>query len=95
MIELLQDETGAWSCARTSFWILLLFLLLVVTVDVFYSVRVSQVVYTTLGSILAGLVVWAAGPRIATYLGPWAQSVGAAIGQPKEPNSKTDDERGK
>ena len=97
--DLIQDETGATSSARTSFWVVLLVSLGLIIADaVSDAVRVPEPGYTLLGAIVGIVGVWAAGPRIAQYLGPqigaMVQGIGNAKRSPREPDLYRDDERG-
>lgn len=96
---LLKDEQGSWSSARCSFWLTLLFTLLLIALDAFTRTDVVPDAYALLGTIVTFCAVWASGPRMAQYLAP---QIGAAVKGIAEAgkarlkgtdNARTDDER--
>lgn len=79
---LLQDETGAWSAARC---FLAAWLLNAIVYVWWASLRSGGpppefgLVLTFCTGVALPLVVWAAGPRIAQYLGPMIGATTAAV----------------
>ena len=79
-MSLFTDERGNVSSARVSFWVALLFTLLLIALDSTVPwVDVPGAAYALLGSICTGVLAWAAGPRIAQYVGPQIAGVAAGI----------------
>ena len=100
--ELLSDEAGGLSSARSSFWLTLVVALGVIVADGLSSdITVPEPGYTLLGMIVGMVGVWAAGPRIAQYLGPalgsMVQGIGSSRRSPEpvrpEPDAETMRER--
>jgi len=97
--ELVRDEEGRLSSARFSFWLtLLVSLTLVVLSALSEAVALSAAAYALLGTIFTFTACWAAGPRVAKYLGPQIGRVVDAIGKAKDdrrlPDIRRDDESG-
>jgi len=102
-MDLLKDETGSWSSARCAFWLVTIFALVVIAWDAASpAFTVPEPGYTLLGAIFGVVGVWAAGPRIASYLGPQlgaiVQGIGASKRSPEperpEPDAETMTRRG-
>ena len=79
-IALIRDEKGKPSTSRVAFWIVLLFTLVCIAVN---PARVPPAAYALLGGTITALAAWAAGPRIAQYIGPQIAGIASAIGQAK------------
>lgn len=102
--ELLIDEQGKSSGARTGLWVTVAMALITVGVDIWLTVqhatpaRIPNTVYALEGTMFTVFAAWAAGPRIAQYIGPQLGKVVSALAtarqDPREPNARTDDERG-
>ena len=94
--EILTDERGNLSAARTLLSIFLAFTGALIVLD---SVAwdVPDAAYVLLGSIGVGLLAWAAGPRVAQYLGPQmgavASGIAQAIKRPRQPELLDNDPR--
>ena len=89
--EMVTDETGAASTARTSFLFALVSGVSLAIADaVSTSVTVSEPAYAFLGAVVGIAGVWAAGPRIAEYVGPalgqMVQGIGMARRSPERPD---------
>ena len=83
--ELVSDERHHLSSARVGLWLTFLVFCAVAAVDVAltlhqHPVRVPNVVYATIGTMFMAFATWAAGPRIAQYLGPQIGQVAQGIG---------------
>jgi hypothetical protein len=76
--EILVDERGAVSAARTFLLGVLLFTGTIIVLDSII-LAVPEIAYTLLGSLNVGLLAWAGGPRVAQYLAPQIGSVAAGI----------------
>lgn len=76
--QLLQDERGHLSTARTLLWVWSLFTLLLIALA---WRELPNGVLSLLSGVEIALVAWAAGARIAQYLGPQVGSTAAAVGQ--------------
>jgi len=76
--EILVDERGTVSAARTFLLGVLLFTGTIIVLDSII-LAVPEIAYTLLGSLNVGLVAWAGGPRVAQYLAPQIGSVAAGI----------------
>ena len=76
--EILADERGTVSAARTFLLGVLLFTGTIIVLDSII-LAVPEVVYTLLGGLNMGLLAWAGGPRVAQYLAPQIGSVTAGI----------------
>jgi hypothetical protein len=98
--ELVTDEKGKLSASRVGLWLTLLSAGAVIAVDVYQTLQnktpIPNTVYSLQGTMFMAFASWAAGPRIAQYLGPQigavAQGIGAANRDARLPN-KLDDER--
>jgi hypothetical protein len=86
--EVLKDERGSWSAARTFLFGSLVFTGALIVLDSM-MLAVPEVVYTLLGSFNMGLVAWAGGPRVAQYLAPQVGAMASGIAQavkgPRQP----------
>ncbi len=86
--EILKDERGSFSAARTFLFGSLVFTGTIIVLDSF-MLAVPEIAYTLLGSLNVGLVAWAGGPRVAQYLAPQIGAVASGIAQavksPKRP----------
>ena len=76
--QLVQDERGQLSTARTLLWVWSLFVIAFVTLA---WRSVSNGVLSLLSGVEIALIAWAAGARIAQYLGPQVGATAAAVGQ--------------
>ena len=76
--EILSDERGTVSAARTFLLGVLLFTGAIIVLDSLI-LEVPEIAYTLLGSLNGGLLAWAGGPRVAQYLAPQIGSVAAGI----------------
>ena len=87
--EILVDERGAVSAARTFLLGVLLFTGTIIVLDSII-LAVPEIAYTLLGSLNVGLLAWAGGPRVAQYLAPQIGAVASGIAQavksPKRPD---------
>lgn len=96
---LIRDEQGNYSSARCSWWLTLIWTLATITRDSFNAgFNVPPAGYALLGTVTTLAGVWAAGPRIAQYVGPqmgaMIGAIGKAKGDEREPDRFRDDERG-
>mgnify|MGYP003151528703 CR=1 FL=1 len=86
--EILSDERGTVSAARTFLLGVLLFTGAIIVLDSLI-LAVPEIAYTLLGSLNVGLLAWAGGPRVAQYLAPQIGSVAAgiakAVREPRRP----------
>jgi hypothetical protein len=86
--EILKDERGSFSAARTFLFGSLVFTGTIIVLDSI-MLAVPEIAYTLLGSLNVGLVAWAGGPRVAQYLAPQIGAVASGIAQavksPKRP----------
>ena len=86
--ELLTDEKGNLSAARTFLLGALLFTGVLIVLDSTVW-EVPGTAYTLLGSLGVGLVAWAGGPRVSQYLAPQvgavASGIAKSIKEPKRP----------
>jgi hypothetical protein len=86
--EILKDERGSFSAARTFLFGSLVFTGTIIVLDSII-LAVPEIAYTLLGSLNVGLVAWAGGPRVAQYLAPQIGAVASGIAQavksPKRP----------
>lgn len=96
--SLIEDEQKNLSSARCGLWSTLLFTFFLVLLDTFGVVSMSQAAYTLLGGLLFAFAAWSGGPRAMQYLGPQAAKFADALGRAstakREPDIRTDDERG-
>ena len=76
--DLLRDERGTVSAARTFLLGVLLFTGTIIVLDSII-LAVPEIAYPLLGSLNVGLLAWAGGPRVAAYLAPQIGSVAAGI----------------
>ena len=76
--DLLRDERGTVSAARTFLLGVLLFTGTIIVLDSII-LAVPEIAYTLLGSLNVGLVAWAGGPRVAQYLAPQIGAVASGI----------------
>lgn len=87
--EILKDERGSFSAARTFLFGSLVFTGTIIALDSMV-LAVPEIAYTLLGSLNVGLVAWAGGPRVAQYLAPQIGSVAAgiakAVREPQRPS---------
>ncbi len=94
--EILTDERGHLSAARTLLTISLTFTGTIIVLDSTVW-DVPEPAYVLLGSLLVGLLAWAAGPRVAQYLGPQVGAVASGIAQavrrPRQPDLLDNDPR--
>ena len=84
--ELVSDERHHLSSARVGLWITVLLAVLCFGVDIGLTVthapaRLPNPVYATLGTMFTVFATWAAGPRIAAYIGPQIGQVAQGLGQ--------------
>ena len=102
--EILKDERGAPSAARTFLFASLVFAAAIIVADSLLWATVPNAAYALLGTIFTGLLAWTAGPRIAQYILPQIGAVTSGIGaaltrEPRRPElldnspSFRDDER--
>ena len=86
--EILKDERGSFSAARTFLFGSLVFTGTIIVLDSL-MLGVPEIAYTLLGSLNVGLVAWAGGPRVAQYLAPQvgavASGIARAVKDPKRP----------
>jgi hypothetical protein len=78
--EILKDERGSFSAARTFLFGSLVFTGTIIVLDSI-MLAVPEIAYTLLGSLNVGLVAWAGGPRVAQYLAPQIGAVASGIAQ--------------
>lgn len=83
--ELVSDEKHHLSSARVGLWITVLLAIGCFTVDVVLTIqhaaaRIPNPVYATLGTMFTVFASWAAGPRIAQYIGPQIGQIASGIG---------------
>jgi hypothetical protein len=76
--EILKDERGSFSAARTFLFGSLVFTGTIIVLDSL-MLGVPEIAYTLLGSLNVGLVAWAGGPRVAQYLAPQVGAVASGI----------------
>ena len=90
MKDYLTDERGSRSSARLLLICSLVFDAVLIVLDsIWWSV--PDPAYVLLGTIDMGLLAWAAGPRIAQYVGPQIGAVAAGIAAAAGRKSGTDD----
>ena len=82
--DLVTDERGHLSSARVGLWTTVAVTLVVVGIDVVLTLhgaqaRVPNTVYGVLGTMFMAFASWAAGPRIAQYLGPQIGQVASGL----------------
>ena len=83
--ELVSDERHHLSSARIGVWVTLLCAIAVGGVDIWLTVtaahfRIPNAVYSLFGTMFMAFASWAAGPRIAQYIGPQIGQVAQGIG---------------
>jgi|TARA_R110000851_G_scaffold157952_7_gene300823 hypothetical protein len=87
--QILADERGSPSAARTFLFGSLVFTGTIIVLDSII-LAVPEIAYTLLGSLNVGLLAWAGGPRVAQYLAPQIGAVASGIAQavksPKRPD---------
>ena len=87
--EILTDERGSLSSARTFLLASLVFSGMLIVLDSTIW-EVPEVIYTLLGSLDIGLLAWAGGPRVAQYLAPQigaaAAGIAKAVKAPRRPD---------
>jgi len=76
--EILRDERGTPSAARTFLFGSLVFTGTLIVLDSTIW-DVPEPAYVLLGSLVVGLLAWAGGPRVAQYLGPQVGAVALGI----------------
>jgi hypothetical protein len=83
--ELIEDEKGALSTARCGLWVTVVVALLTVWTDIYLTVwttivaRVPNPAYALEATMFTVFAAWAAGPRIAQYIGPQIGAASAAV----------------
>jgi hypothetical protein len=86
--EMLSDEKGNLSAARTFLCAALIFMGVLIVLDSTIW-EVPGTAYTLLGSLGVGLLAWAGGPRVSQYLAPQvgavASGIAKSIKEPKRP----------
>lgn len=101
--DLVKDERGALSSARCGLWVTVVLALVTVSIDVWLTVHGAKVsipntAYALEGTMFTVFASWAAGPRIAQYIGPQigqvASGIASAVRSNREPDARKDDERG-
>tara|TARA_R100000808_G_C2131563_1_gene140669 strand:- start:217 stop:531 length:315 start_codon:yes stop_codon:yes gene_type:complete len=87
--EILKDEKGNMSAARTFLLSSLLFTGVLIVLDSTVW-EVPEVAYTLLGSLSVGLLSWCGGPRVAQYVAPQigavASGIAKSIKEPRRPS---------
>ncbi len=86
----LHDERGSRSSARLLLIGALLFAGALIVLDSL-AWNVPGPAYVLMGTVCTGLLAWAAGPRIAQYVGPQLGGVAAAVAAAARRNAGTDD----
>lgn len=76
--QLIQDERGQLSTARTLLWVWTAFTLALLALA---WREVPNGVLSLLSAVEIALVAWAGGPRIAQYLAPQVGAAASAVGQ--------------
>ena len=77
--EILSDERGSLSSARTFLFASLAFTAVIIVADSLLWAEVPNAAYALLGTVFTGLLAWTAGPRIAQYIGPQVGAVASGI----------------
>jgi len=94
--EILTDERGSLSAARTLLTASLIFIGVIIVLDSIVW-DVPEPAYVLMGSLAVGLLAWAGGPRVAQYLGPQvgavASSIAEAVKRPRQPDLLDNDPR--
>ena len=78
--EILTDERGSLSAARTFLFGSLVFTGTLIVLDSMVW-DVPEVVYPLLGGVIMGLLAFAGGPRMAAYLAPQVGAIASGIAQ--------------
>jgi hypothetical protein len=86
-----KDEQGDWSLARMALCLVLAFTIVMITADTFGPWDMPDPAYALLAGLLTGLVAWAAGPRIARYIGPQVGAVASGVAAAAGRLARTDD----
>ena len=88
--EILSDERGSLSAARTFLFASLAFTAIIIVADSLLWAEVPNAAYALLGTVFTGLLAWTAGPRIAQYIGPQigavASGIAKAVRSPQRPD---------
>ena len=89
--DILKDERGSLSAARTFLFVSLVFTGAVIVADSLLWATVPNAAYALMGTIFTGLLAWTAGPRIAQYILPQIGAVASGIGaalvrEPRRPD---------
>ena len=89
--DILKDERGSLSAARTFLFVSLVFTGAVIVADSLLWATVPNAAYALMGTLGTGLLAWAAGPRIAQHFGPQIGAVASGIGasltrEPRRPD---------
>lgn len=84
--QLVTDETRKTSSARLGLWITVGMALITVGVDIALTLgssasHIPNTVYALEGTMFTVFAAWAAGPRIAQYIGPQLGAIAQGIGQ--------------
>ncbi len=103
IVQLIEDEKKKLSVARIGVWLTLILAFATIIFDVYTAVIVGHsivpnVAYSLETTMFMAFVSWAAGPRIAQYIGPQIGSAAQAVAQAKRDAllpSMHDDETGK
>ena len=86
--DLLRDQRGTVSAARTFLLGVLLFTGTIIVLDSII-LAVPEIAYPLLGSLNVGLLAWAGGPRVAQYVAPQigaaAAGIAKAVRRPRRP----------
>lgn len=77
----LKDERGNRSSARLSWWITLLFTLLMITIDTFSKIDLPAPAYAFLTTVVMFCGGWCAGPRIMQYVAPQISSAAKVVAE--------------
>ena len=83
--DLICDERGHISSARCGLWITVLATLVAFGIDAWLTLhgvafRLPNTIYAIFGTMFTVFASWAAGPRIAQYIGPQLGQIAAGIG---------------
>lgn len=101
--QLVEDEKKKLSAARCGLWVTVVLAIATVACDVWLTfgagkARIPNTVYSLEGTMFTAFATWAAGPRIAQYIGPQigsvASGIASAVRDARLPSIRTDDERG-
>jgi len=101
--QLIEDEKKKLSASRVGLWITVTLTIVTIAIDVYLTLHAAKAfipntVYALEGTMFTAFATWAAGPRIAQYLGPQvgqvATGIAAAARDALLPNNRKDDERG-